>query len=89
MANVPATAATCDLPDAGAPAVDKTRRNHLAAYGVTGFFLFLTLAAIGVNELYVYFAAYLWFGFIYGMCLQGGRFCFSSAIFPAITLWMP
>src|SRR5512133_1049370 len=79
MATANTAEARCELPDAPSPAVDKTRRNHLAAFGVTGFFLFLTLAAIGVNELYVYFAAYLWFGFIYGMCLQYGRFCFSSA----------
>lgn len=89
MANVPATAATCDLPGASAPAIDKTRRNQLAAYGVTGFFLFITLAAIGVNELYVYFAAYLWFGFIYGMCLQYGRFCFSSAFRDLFAVGVP
>ncbi len=82
-------AARCELPDAPAPAVDKTRRNHLAAFGVTGFFLFLTLAAIGVNELYVYFAAYLWFGFIYGMCLQYGRFCFSSAFRDLFAVGVP
>ena len=73
----------------GAVPVDKTRRNQLAAYGVTGAFLVMTLGAIGVNELYVYFAAYLWFGFIYGMCLQYGRFCFSSAFRDLFAVGVP
>jgi len=42
-----------------------------------------------VNELYVYFVAYLWFGFIYGMCLQYGRFCFSSAFRDLFAVGVP
>jgi uncharacterized membrane protein YedE/YeeE len=72
-----------------APAEDRSRRNQLAAFGVTGAFLALTLAAAGANELYVYFAAYLWFGFIYGMCLQYGRFCFSSAFRDLFAVGVP
>jgi hypothetical protein len=84
-----AVAQSCELTGASAPVVDKTRRNQLAAFGVTGFFLFLSLAAAGVNELYVYFAAYLWFGFVYGMCLQYGRFCFSSAFRDLFAVGVP
>ena len=84
-----AVAQSCELTGASAPAVDKTRRNQLAAFGVTGLFLFLSLAAAGVNELYVYFAAYLWFGFVYGMCLQYGRFCFSSAFRDLFAVGVP
>src|SRR5512136_1607356 len=69
--------------------VDRTRRHQLAAFGVTGAFLVLSLVAAGVNELYVYFAAYLWFGFIYGMCLQYGRFCFSSAFRDLFAVGVP
>jgi uncharacterized protein len=65
------------------------RKNQLWAFVVTGFFLVLTVGAIAVNELYVYFAAYLWFGFIYGMCLQGGRFCFSSAFRDLFAVGVP
>jgi hypothetical protein len=77
------------LSEAGGVAVDKTRRNQLWAFGVTGAFLVLSLGAAGVNELYVYFAAYLWFGFIYGMCLQYGRFCFSSAFRDLFAVGVP
>jgi uncharacterized membrane protein YedE/YeeE len=80
--------------DAAAPAqaeaqAQRERKNQLRAYLVTGFFLFITLAAVGVNELYIYFAAYLWFGFIYGMCLQYGRFCFSSAFRDLFAVGVP
>jgi hypothetical protein len=79
----------CQLSDGAAPAANKDRRNKLWAFGVTGFFLVISLAAAGVNELYVYFAAYVWFGFIYGMCLQYGRFCFSSAFRDLFAVGVP
>jgi hypothetical protein len=83
-------ASVLSVRDVGAAAVvDKTRRNQLWAFGVTGVFLALSLGAAGVNELYVYFAAYLWFGFIYGMCLQYGRFCFSSAFRDLFAVGVP
>ena len=52
-------------------------RNQRWAFAVTGALLVLSIGAYAANELYLYLVAYLWFGFIYGMCLQGGRFCFS------------
>jgi uncharacterized membrane protein YedE/YeeE len=58
---------------------DGQRKNRLWAFAVLGFFLLMSVGSYAANELYVYLAAYLWFGFIYGMCLQHGRFCFSSA----------
>ncbi|HSB54884.1 MAG TPA: hypothetical protein VLD58_11030, partial [Gemmatimonadales bacterium] len=54
------------------------RRNRSWAFAVVAAFLAITVASYSANELYIYLAAYLWFGFIYGMCLQYGRFCFSS-----------
>jgi uncharacterized protein len=59
---------------------DAASRNQRWALVVTGLFLAVSLGSFAVNELYIYLGAYLWFGFIYGMCLQYGRFCFSSAI---------
>jgi len=81
--------ANYELTDSSAPEVARARRHRLAAFGVTGFFLFLTLAAAGVNELYVYLGAYVWFGFVYGMCLQYGRFCFSSAFRDLFAVGVP
>jgi uncharacterized membrane protein YedE/YeeE len=65
------------------------RKNRLWAFGVTGAFLVLSVAAYAANELYIYLVAYLWFGFIYGMCLQGGRFCFSSAFRDLFAVGVP
>jgi uncharacterized membrane protein YedE/YeeE len=65
------------------------RKNKAWAFAVTAFFLVLSVGAFAVNELYVYFVAYLWFGFIYGMCLQGGRFCFSSAFRDLFAVGVP
>jgi uncharacterized protein len=55
------------------------KHNVIAAYAVLGAFVAISAATYSINELYLYLSAYLWFGFIYGMCLQYGRFCFSSA----------
>ena len=63
--------------------------NHLWAFAVTGFFVAISIGAYALNELYIYLVAYLWFGFIYGMCLQGGRFCFSSAFRDLFAVGVP
>ncbi|HZY05268.1 MAG TPA: YeeE/YedE thiosulfate transporter family protein [Anaeromyxobacteraceae bacterium] len=59
------------------------------ALAVTGFFIVVSASVYAANELYVYLVAYLWFGFIYGMCLQGGRFCFSSAFRDLFAVGVP
>jgi len=41
------------------------------------------------HEYYLYLSVYLWFGFIYGMCLQYGRFCFSSAFRDLFAVGVP
>ena len=41
------------------------------------------------NEYYIYLSAYLWFGLIYGMCLQYGRFCFASAFRDLFAVGVP
>ncbi len=55
------------------------RKNQVWAFVVTGLFLAVSIGSYAANELYIYLSAYLWFGFVYGMCLQYGRFCFASA----------
>ncbi len=47
------------------------------AFGITAFFAIVSVGTYSYNEYYAYLSVYLWFGFIYGMCLQYGRFCFS------------
>jgi uncharacterized protein len=68
---------------------DTDRKNRFWAFAVLGLFLVISVATYAVNELYVYLSAYLWFGFIYGMCLQYGRFCFSSAFRDLFAVGVP
>jgi uncharacterized membrane protein YedE/YeeE len=64
-------------------------RNHVWVVVIIGFLSLLTMATYSINEYYIYLAAYLWFGFVYGMCLQYGRFCFSSAFRDLFAVGVP
>lgn len=65
------------------------RKNLVWAYVIMGFLTLLTMVTYAMNEYYIYVAAYLWFGFVYGMCLQYGRFCFSSAFRDLFAVGVP
>ncbi len=80
---------SCEVVGSGAPKQLGASGNRIWAFVVTGFFLAVSVAAYASNELYVYFIAYVWFGFIFGMCLQGGRFCFSSAFRDLFAVGVP
>jgi len=59
------------------------------AYGIVAFFVLVSIGTFAYNEYYIYLSVYLWFGFIYGMCLQYGRFCFSSAFRDLFAVGVP
>lgn len=63
--------------------------NILRAYLVLGFFVVVSLWTFAVDQRHVYLTAYLWFGFIYGMALQYGRFCMASAIRDLFAVGVP
>lgn len=65
------------------------RRNIIWAYVIIGFFGLVSIATFAIHEYYIYLSAYLWFGFIYGMCLQYGRFCFASAFRDLFAVGVP
>ncbi|MEE8343158.1 MAG: YeeE/YedE family protein [Gammaproteobacteria bacterium] len=65
------------------------RKRRLWAYGILGFFALVSCGTYAVNEYYIYLSVYLWFGLIYGMCLQYGRFCFSSAFRDLFAVGVP
>jgi len=65
------------------------QRKKIWALGIVGFFAMVSLATYAYNEYYIYLSAYLWFGFIYGMCLQYGRFCFASAFRDLFAVGVP
>ena len=53
------------------------RKNLVWVFVIIGFLSLLSITTYQMHEYYIYLTAYLWFGFVYGMCLQYGRFCFS------------
>ena len=65
------------------------RKKRMWAFGIVGFFAMISISTFAYNEYYIYLSVYLWFGFIYGMCLQYGRFCFSSAFRDLFAVGVP
>jgi uncharacterized protein len=74
---------------AAAMVVAIPRSNLTWAYGIVGFFTLVSVGTFAMHEYYIYLSAYLWFGFIYGMCLQYGRFCFASAFRDLFAVKVP
>jgi hypothetical protein len=64
-------------------------KKKIWALVITGFFALVSVLTFAYNTLYIYLSAYLWFGFIYGMCLQYGRFCFASAFRDLFAVGVP
>jgi uncharacterized membrane protein YedE/YeeE len=69
--------------------IEVPRKNKIWAFAILGFFVLVSVMTYGMHEYYVYLQAYLWFGFIYGMCLQYGRFCFASAFRDLFAVGVP
>ena len=65
------------------------KKNRRWAFIIIGFFALISVATYAYNEYYIYLSAYLWFGLIYGMCLQYGRFCFASAFRDLFAVGVP
>ena len=66
-----------------------TKRNRRWAFIIIGFFALVSVMSYLHNEYYIYLSAYLWFGLVYGMCLQYGRFCFASAFRDLFAVGVP
>jgi uncharacterized membrane protein YedE/YeeE len=82
--------ATADLVmDKAALEDAEKRKKRRWALGLLGFFAFTSIATFIYNEYYIYLSVYLWFGLIYGMCLQYGKFCFSSAFRDLFAIRVP
>lgn len=59
------------------------------AYMIVGVLALISVSTYAYNEYYIYLSVYMWFGFVYGMCLQYGRFCFSSAFRDLFAVGVP
>ena len=65
------------------------RTKRLWAHVIVAFFAVISIGTYLYSEYYLYLSVYLWFGFIYGMCLQYGRFCFASAFRDLFAVGVP
>ncbi len=84
------TTLPCNTVDVDIPAAQTTEpRNVVRAFLVLGFFALVSVSTFAVDHRFIYFSAYLWFGFIYGMSLQYGRFCMASAIRDLFAVGVP
>jgi uncharacterized membrane protein YedE/YeeE len=83
VANADAAAAKMNLE------LEGKRKRRLWANGLLAFFAFISIGTYIYNEYYIYLSVYLWFGMIYGMCLQYGKFCFSSAFRDLFAIRVP
>ncbi len=67
----------------------REKKHQTWTFVILGFFIFVSLGTYTISELYIYLLAYLWLGFIYGMCLQYGKFCFASAFRDLFAVGVP
>ena len=67
----------------------EARKKKIWALVIVGFFALVSVVTYAYNDYYIYLSAYLWFGLIYGMCLQYGRFCFASAFRDLFAVGVP
>ncbi len=66
-----------------------SRKSRMWIFIIVSFFALVSIGTYAMHEYYIYLSAYLWFGFIYGMCLQYGRFCFASAFRDLFAVGVP
>lgn len=67
----------------------EAKKKKIWALMIVGFFALVSAVTYAYNDYYIYLSAYLWFGLIYGMCLQYGRFCFASAFRDLFAVGVP
>lgn len=85
MTSLPCNATNVDI----SPPASVEPSNVIRAFVVLGFFVLCSVWSFAIDHRYIYFSAYLWFGFIYGMSLQYGRFCMASAIRDLFAVGVP
>lgn len=62
---------------------------HLKAGGILLFAVLASLAYLAVDLRFVYLLVYAWFGIVYGLLLQYGRFCMASALRDLFAVGVP
>ena len=65
------------------------QKNKKRMFTIVALLSLATVLTYLMNDYYIYIAAYAWFGVVYGMCLQYGRFCFASAFRDLFAVGVP
>jgi uncharacterized protein len=66
-----------------------TQKGALQAMGVVLLVIVGSLWALSIDSRFLYLLVYVWFGVIYGMFLQYGRFCMASAVRDLFAVKVP
>lgn len=66
-----------------------TQGNTKAASIIVALVVLGSIAALSVDTRFVYLLVYAWFGLIYGLLLQYGRFCMASAVRDLFAVGVP
>lgn len=83
------TGDACDINARGSKGSDFNRKGIAYAAGIVGVILMATVVAIAMDSRFLYMMVYVWFGLIYGLFLQYGRFCMASAVRDLIAVGVP
>jgi uncharacterized membrane protein YedE/YeeE len=84
------TSLPCNTVDVDtAPVATTEPKNAIAAFAILAALSVVSIGTFAADQRFIYFSAYLWFGFIYGMSLQYGRFCMASAIRDLFAVGVP
>lgn len=67
----------------------RARSGKTAAGLIVGLVLVGSAAALSVDSRFVYLLVYVWFGLVYGLLLQYGRFCMASAVRDLFAVGVP
>ncbi len=65
------------------------QKGSLKAIGIFLFVIAGSLWALSIDTRFLYLLVYVWFGVIYGMLLQYGRFCMASAVRDLFAVKVP
>jgi len=65
------------------------RRGLVISATITAVLLAISLIYLSVDQRFIYLLIYAWFGVIYGVLLQYGRFCMASAVRDLFAVGVP
>ncbi len=66
-----------------------SKSNNRYAAGVVFFVIVCSIFALSMDPRFLYLLVYAWFGVVYGLLLQYGRFCMASAVRDLFAVKVP